>query len=63
MKRLRAVVTRYLLSVAFLTVFCTIKYLIIPKIEDYEVFSYVLGGGTINVRHSLLIYNDSRFNI
>lgn len=45
MEKLKIKLVEYFLVVALLIMFGSIEYLIIPEIANYEVFSYILGGG------------------
>ncbi|SHG56949.1 hypothetical protein SAMN04488109_0872 [Chryseolinea serpens] len=45
MEKLKINLVEYFLAVTLLTLFSSTEYLIIPEIANYEVFSYILGGG------------------
>lgn len=47
MERLKSNGLKYLMAIVLLLMFSSVKFLLIPKLEDYEVFSYVFGGGLL----------------
>lgn len=47
MKRFRNNIKSYFLAAVILAAYCTINYLIIPEIGNYEVFAYVFWGGLL----------------
>lgn len=55
MKKRTPILPIYLIATSILLVFCIVKYLLIPKNEDYEVFSYMVTPGILCYSITFLI--------